>query len=151
MSRKLLHFFFLASALSLAPAPASGIPTDFRPVIGGALLCRDHIDAARFTDYLTRHFSKPQKTEGDAYWFRVGAPLFGVQAEEVFVNVPTAGYVFLGAVLGEDVQNARTKIESATGIRFQELPGGAGYRAASGGRLIPYGGKSKLFCVQTRI
>lgn len=148
MKKKVLF----AWALWLAVVPvASGAPTHFEQVIGGALLCRDEIDPAYFMDYLSRFFKAPYKTEGGAYWFKPEPKqtLFGLQLQEVFVSTGDSRYAFLGVVFNEKLADARRKLLENQGVAF--MPFGDALRSPPGAFLIEYNRtRTKLYCVKYR-
>ena len=150
--RKTLASTLAIGALAFA-YPVSAAPTTFPNVIGNALLCLDQVDPAFFKKYMTDFFQPPYKTEGEAYWFKVNNLLFGEKITDVFVSVESSQFAFLGVVIEDDQNTAKTKIENITGTRFiPEQRQATLLRSPVGSFLIQYGATgSKLFCVKQRI
>ena len=149
--KNILASILAIGALALA-YPASAAPTTFPQVIGNALLCLDHIDPAFLKKYMTDFFQPPYKTEGEAYWFKVNNVLFGEKITDVFVSVESSQFAFLGVVIEDSQNTAKTKIEANTGTRFIPEQPNTTLRSPIGSFLIQYGAtSSKLYCVKQRI
>ena len=147
-------FFLLLAVLGLMPASLPAAPTTFEPVIGGALLCRDHIDPAYFKDYLIRFYKNPYKTEGEAYWFKPDPEqkLFDMVLTDIFVSTEDSRYAFLGVVVRENLADARKKMQDLKGIAFLPFSGESVLRSAQGSFLIEYSnGQAKLYCAKHRV
>jgi hypothetical protein len=140
--------------LACGPAAAQGQdkqPSTFGPVIGGALLCRDHLDNAYFHSWLTTAFGAPYKHEGGAWWFRTGeATLWGTPVTEVMVSDDTSELVFLAAVAEVPPDQLEQAIRAAAGVRH--LAADASQYplriSAPGSTIAYYNGKSKIYCAR---
>jgi hypothetical protein len=90
-------------------------PSTFGTVIGGGIMCRDHVANHYFYSYLKGNFDKPYKRDGGAWWFRAPeAQLWGFPVVELMVSDESYPYSFVGAV----VDAAPDKLEEA--IRLQD-------------------------------
>jgi hypothetical protein len=127
-------------------------PSTFEAVIGGAVLCRHHVDPAYLTDYLTRFFKAPYKTEGEAHWFRTepGQRLYFLEITDIFVSTGDSDYVFVGVVVKDKLEAARKVLLEEKGIRFIPDGGPGVLRSPEGAFLIGYGAQSKLYCAKNR-
>ena len=146
----------LALALALAPGIALAQagdkqPSTFGPVIGSALLCRDHLDNRYFYSWLQAAFGPPYKHEGGAFWFRTGeATLWGAPVSEVMVSDDTSELVFLAAVAEVPPDQLEQSIRTASGIRHLAADGSAyPLRVSNPGSTIAYyNTKSKIYCAK---
>ena len=128
-------------------------PSTFAPVIGSALLCRDHIDNRYFYSWLTSRFGAPYKHAGGAWWFRTGeATLWGAPVTEVMVSDDTSELVFVAAVAEVPPDQLEQAIRGAAGV--QHLAADASpypLRVSNAGSTIAYynaGAKSKIYCAK---
>ncbi|MDD5241407.1 MAG: hypothetical protein PHG47_06765 [Sulfuricella sp.] len=138
--------------MGLAP-PIFAAPTTFEPVIGNALLCRDHIDPDYFKDYLTRFYKFPYKTEGEAYWFKLDPDqkIFDMVMTDIFVSTEDSRYLFLGVIFRETLDSARKKMLEMEGIEYLPFSGNKVLRSAQGSFLVEYdNNQTKLYCVKHR-
>jgi len=146
----------LAVALSAVLPPAQAQtrdkpPSTFGPVVGAALLCRDHIDNAYFYRYLSTAFGPPYKHEGGAYWFRTGeTTLWGKPVTEVMVSDDTAELVFLGAVAEVPPDELEQAVRAASGVpHLAKDASSYPLRVAKpGSTIVYYNTKSKIYCAR---
>jgi hypothetical protein len=148
-----------ALALALAaPGPCAAQaagdgkqPSTFGPVIGTALLCRDHLDNTYFYSWLKAAFGPPYKHEGGAWWFRTGeATLWGAPVTEVMVSDDTSELVFLAAVAEVPPDQLEQAIRGAAGVRHVAA-GASAYPlriSAPGSTIAYYNAKSKIYCAK---
>jgi len=148
----------LALTFAIAIAPAVSFaqagdkqPSTFAPVIGSALLCRDHLDNKYFYAWLQTAFGPPYKHEGGAYWFRTGeATLWGAPVSEVMVSDDTSELVFLAAVAEVPPDQLEQSIRAAAGVRhlaadISPYP----LRVSNpGSKIAYYNTKSKIYCAK---
>ena len=150
----LLSSLLLFSVSGAASAQAQDKqPSTFGPVIGGALLCRDHLDNAYFYSWLKTAFGAPYKHEGGAYWFRTGeATLWGTPVTEVMVSDDTSALVFVAAVAEVPPDQLEQAIRSAAGVRHLAADASPyPLRVSNAGSTIAYynvAGKSKIYCAK---
>jgi hypothetical protein len=128
-------------------------PSTFGPVIGAALLCRDHLDNTYFHSWLKTAFGAPYKHEGGAYWFRTGeATLWGVPVTEVMVSDDTSELVFVAAVAGVPPDQLEGAIRAAAGVRHLAADASPyPLRVSNAGSTIAYynvAGNSKIYCAK---
>jgi hypothetical protein len=144
----------LAAVPDLAGAQSGDKPpSTFGPVIGSALLCRDHLDNRYFYSWLKTAFGPPWKHEGGAYWFRTGeATLWGAPVTEVMVSDDTSALVFVAAVAEVPPDQLEQSIRAAAGIRHLAADASATpLRISNAGSKIAYypvAGKSKIYCAK---
>jgi hypothetical protein len=126
-------------------------PSTFGPVIGSALLCRDHLDNKVFYSWLKAAFGPPYKHAGGAYWFRTGeATLWGAPVSEVMVSDDTSDMVFLAAVAEVPPDQLAQAIRSAAGVRYLAADASS-YPlriSAPGSTIAYYNAKSKIYCAK---
>ena len=136
--------------LALACCGVQAMPSTFGPVIGGALLCRNHLENAYFHSYLSTAFGPATKHEGGAYWFKGDATLWGKQVLEVMVSDDTHPMVFIAAVLDSKPEELEAAIHAAAGLRHK-IVDAAQYplRVSNPGSVIAYhNDKSKIYCAR---
>ena len=126
-------------------------PSTFAPVIGSALLCRDHIDNKYFYSWLSSRFGAPYKHEGGAWWFRTGdATLWGAPVTEVMVGDDTSALAFVAAVADVPPDQLEQSIRGAAGGRH--VPADSSPYplriSAPGSTIAYYNDKSKIYCVK---
>jgi hypothetical protein len=150
----------LSLLLCFASGPASAQaqvrdkqPSTFGPVIGSALLCRDHLDNTFFYSWLKTAFGAPYKHEGGAYWFRTGeATLWGTPVTEVMVSDDTSELVFVAAVAEAPPDQLEGAIRAAAGVRHLAADASTyPLRVSNAGSTIAYynvAGKSKIYCAK---
>jgi hypothetical protein len=146
----------LALGLSWGPCAAQGRdpgkqPSTFGPVIGSALLCRDHLDNRYFYSWLETAFGPPYKHEGGAYWFRTGeATLWGAPVSEVMVSDDTSELVFLAAVAEVPPDQLEQAIRGAAGLRHLAADASSHplRMSAPGSTIAYYNTKSKIYCAK---
>jgi hypothetical protein len=126
-------------------------PSTFGPVIGSALLCRDHIDNKYFYSWLTSRFGAPYKHEGGAFWFRTGeATLWGAPVSEVMVSDDTNELVFLAAVAEVPPDQLERAIRGTAGVHYPAADSSP-YPlriSAPGSTIAYYNAKSKIYCAK---
>ena len=124
-------------------------PADLTPVVGHALICHDAIDPERFKRYLTQHYKVAYRNEGEAWWYKAGAKIFGLKVKELFVSVEQSRFAFLGAVLDDDAKSARKKLSETAALRWEE-DGPQRWRAQQGSVLVAMPTGSKLYCAHQK-
>ena len=136
--------------LALACAKVQAMPSTFGPVIGGALLCRNHLENAYFHSYLSTAFGPATKHEGGAFWFKGDATLWGKQVLEVMVSDDTHPMVFIAAVFDSTPEALEAAIHAAAGLRHKALDASqTPLRVSNPGSVIAYHkGKSKIYCAR---
>jgi hypothetical protein len=158
--RRLAPASLFSSLLALLLYAASGAafaqtqdkqPSTFGPVIGSALLCRDHLDNAYFYSWLKTAFGAPYKHEGGAWWFRTGeATLWGAPVTEVMVSDDTSELVFVAAVAEVPPDQLEQAIRGAAGVRHLATDASPyPLRISTPGSTIAYyNSKSKIYCAK---
>ena len=136
--------------LALACAGVQAMPSTFGPVIGGALLCRNHLENAYFYSWLSTAFGPASKHEGGAFWFKGEATLWGKQVLEVMVSDDTHPMVFIAAVLDAKPEELEEAIRAAAGLRHQAVDASqTPLRVSNPGSVIAYhNDKSKIYCAR---
>jgi len=145
--------FLILAALGSMPVSLLAAPATFEPVIGSALLCNDQIDPVYFKDYLIRFYKNPDKTEGEAYWFKPdpAQKLYGLELTDIYVSTESSSYAFLGVIFKEKLDVARKKMLEVRGVSYLPFSGDAVLRSAQGSFLTEYDNtKTKLYCVKHR-
>lgn len=123
---------------------ADGVPSDFSPTVGDALLCLDKIDPVYFNGYLQASFGPPYKTVGDRKWYRVDEKLWGKeQVTDVIVGDTPP---FLGAIIQDSSQGTAAAILATIGIRYA-FDNGDGV-SPEYGEITLYNGLAEVFCQQ---
>jgi hypothetical protein len=127
-------------------------PSTFAPVIGSALLCRDHLENGYFYSYMKTAFGAPSKHEGGAYWFRTpeGTTLWGAPVTEVMVSDDTSELVFVAAVAEVPPDQLEQSIRSAAGVRHLAADASTYPLRVSnaGSKIAYYNTKSKIYCAK---
>ena len=151
-----LSLALLASAGMPPPCAAQAgdgkPPSTFGPVIGSALLCRDHVENGYFYSYMKTAFGAPYKHEGGAYWFRTleGTTLWGAPVSEVMVSDDTSELVFVAAVAEVPPDQLEQSIRTAVGVRHLAADASAYPLRVSnaGSKIAYYNTKSKIYCAK---
>ena len=146
----------LAAACLALPGPGHAQtqdrqPSTFGPVIGGALLCHDHLDNRYFHSYLTKSFGPAYKHEGGAYWFRTGeATLWGAPVTEVMVSDDSSELVFVAAVAEVPPDELEQAVHNAAGVRHLAADASPYPLRVSrpGSTIAYYNAKSKIYCAK---
>lgn len=143
----------LVLLVALTALPGLAAPTTtFGSVIGPALLCTSEIDTAYFESYLTQAFGPPYKHEGNAYWFKADALLWGAPVLEVFVSDTQSPLRFIGATFDMTPEALADSIAASIQIRFH-VSGKQRYPvrlSKTGSSLIYFNNKSKVFCAKSK-
>ncbi len=140
---KYLLFFCLVFFSARADAD-DGVPSDFSPKVGNALLCLDKIDPYFFEGYLESFFGPPYKTEADKKWYRVDKKLWG---EEQLTDIVVGDRPpFLAAIIEDTPEATAEAIFKRTGIRYA-FEGSHG-TSPNFGEIMPYQAFTEVFCLQ---
>ena len=140
----------LLCLLSCLSAPVGAAPSTFGPVIGGALLCRSHLDNVYFYSYLSSAFGPSYKREGGAWWFKADATLWGAQVTDVIVSDDTSELVFIGAVMLGAPDKLDEAIRAAVGVHHR-AQGATTYpvrESAPGSQIVYFNDNAKIFCAK---
>ncbi|MEN9657841.1 MAG: hypothetical protein RL571_1306 [Pseudomonadota bacterium] len=117
---QLLILFCLAS-----PTFAAGqLPTHFGDKMEAALSCRSEWSNDWWRSYFRQYLGDPLRVWGEAEWFDAqNAKLGDNTVSEVFVSLPTSGALMVGALIPDQIETVRKKIEAAMGFAFVPLAG----------------------------
>jgi hypothetical protein len=147
-----LNKFLCAAVLSTAVLPAFAAPSTFGTVIGQGLLCLSQLNVAYFYDYLSQAFGPPYKHEGNAYWFKTPASLWGAPVSEVMVSDKESPEHFIAAVADVTPEALTEAIAQSVHIGFTPTSKYANpvrmSQAAS--TIVYYQKKSKIFCATAK-
>jgi len=117
---QLLILFCLAS-----PVFAAGqLPTHFGDKMEAALSCRSEWSNDWWRSYFRQYLGDPLRVWGEAEWFEAqNAKLGDNTVSEVFVSLPTSGALMVGALIPDQIETVRKKIEASMGFAFVPLAG----------------------------
>jgi hypothetical protein len=149
-----LSNFLCAAALSSAVLPAfATTPSTFGNVIGEGVLCLSQLNTGYFYNYLTQAFGPPYKHEGNAYWFKTPALLWGAPVTDVLVSDRDSPEHFVAAVADVTPEVLMADIADAVQTRF--TPTSVNPKpvrmSQAGSTIIYFGKKSKIFCAAARV
>jgi hypothetical protein len=151
LSGKLAEFV-CAAVLMLPLTPAFAAPSTFGTVIGSGLLCLGQLDAGFFYNYLAKQFGPPYKHEGNAWWFKAPAVLWGAQITDVLVSDTESPQRFVAAVSNMKPEELTASIKNNLHILFVPVSQYSNPVRVSqaGSKIIYFGLQSKIFCAKDR-
>jgi hypothetical protein len=143
----------LAGTAFGATAPAAAAPSTFGNVVGQGLLCLSQLDTGYFYNYLATNFGQPYKHEGNAYWFKTPASLWGAPVSEVLVSDQDSPERFIAAVIDVTPEVLTSAIADAVKVSFRatSLYANPVRMSQAASTIIYYGKKSKIFCAKAKV
>lgn len=147
--------------LALAGTNASAAPTTFGTEIGHPLLCLTQLNSNYFYDYLRTFFGQPYKHEQGAYWFKTDGQLWDARISEVLVGDLSSQVEFIAAVVDTTPSALAESIRKRHGVTYRPIyddgitgPNKGPYfvlEAHTGGRIIYYDRKTKIYCAKSQL
>ena len=142
-----------SAAMSAAAPVYAVVPSTFGIVVGQGLLCLSQLDTGFFYNYLQQYFGKPYKHEGNAYWFKTPAQLWGAPVTDVLVSDSDSPVRFLAAVASVKPDVFITNIADAVQISFKptNLYPNPVRMSQAGSTIVYFNKKSKIFCAKAKV